>query len=146
MIGSPGKGSDVSRVFGRDRGWNVSIRRRKRHEGVEDVGLAEQGDDTPDEFRPPQDVQIPTQPPLQSEADASGTGYEAGPGTSLPSRASSMRSEQTIERRSQPPRTLTGEVSAPQPIDESRLTCMIAIAYRGLVLPQRPRPRGCARL
>jgi hypothetical protein len=43
---SSGRDSDAPRSLGRgDRAWNVSIRRRRRHEG-EEVGLAEQGEDS----------------------------------------------------------------------------------------------------
>lgn len=42
---SPGRGEEAPRLFGRDRGWNVSIRRRRRHESQEEVGLAEQGEE-----------------------------------------------------------------------------------------------------
>ncbi|KAK4686714.1 hypothetical protein P7C73_g3410, partial [Tremellales sp. Uapishka_1] len=44
VAGSPGKGKDSSRLLGRDRGWNVSIRRRRKDEGREER-LAEQGDE-----------------------------------------------------------------------------------------------------
>ena len=41
VVGSPGRGGETPRFFGRDRGWNVSIRRRRRDEGQEETGLAE---------------------------------------------------------------------------------------------------------
>ena len=45
-VDSPGKDGETPRLFGRDRGWNVSIRRRRRHEQSERM-LAEQAEEHP---------------------------------------------------------------------------------------------------
>ena len=105
VIGSPGKGGDAPRLFGRDRGWNVSIRRRRRNEGNDDDKLAEQADEP---F-------YPATRSFGSEA-ASGDGgqgsaSEFGKTSQLQSRSPSCHSSLAPSIRSEGPRQLTGQVS-----------------------------------
>ena len=98
VIGSPGRGRSAS-LFGRDRGWNVSIRRRRRHEGTDEVGLAEQAEE-------------PAALPIQHERSEPTGRNETGPPEEVaePSRSPSSRSATP----SAPPRVaraLTGQVS-----------------------------------
>lgn len=45
VVGSPGRGSETPRLFGRDRAWNVSIRRRNRQESSGRDALAERSEE-----------------------------------------------------------------------------------------------------
>jgi len=100
VVGSPNRGGDTPRLFGRDRGWNVSIRRRKRHEGQEETALAEQAVEG---LRSQEEVELA----LLSER-----GSERGGEGTQPSRSGSIRSMAiSPQTSSDPPRVLTGEVS-----------------------------------
>jgi hypothetical protein len=109
VVGSPGKGTDGPKLFSRgDRGWNVSIRRRRRNEdlsqsrGLEETVLAESSEEAPVERSP--NPAAPTESSSESGADA---GDEREDERSL-GRTASARSG--ISTRSEA-RTLTGEVS-----------------------------------
>jgi hypothetical protein len=104
VVGSPNRGGDTPRLFGRDRGWNVSIRRRKRHEGLEETALAEQGvEEVVGQMIGRADsVRIPSE-----RGSVRGVGEEGGAG----SRSGSIRSQALSIRPTEPPRTMTGEVS-----------------------------------
>lgn len=98
VVGSPNRGGDTPRLFGRDPGWNVSIRRRKRNERNE-IGLAEQAEELVSHLIP--------------EASQDATGNEdipralnLEPPIEIAPRAPSSLSAQTDE----PARVLTGEV------------------------------------
>jgi hypothetical protein len=93
-IGSPGRGGDIGLSRG-DRGWNVSIRRRKRHEGQ--VGLAERSEEAPTTASSLQESAPREQPRgPQSEGE--------------PGRSPSIRSVKAIGMP-ETPRSLTGAVS-----------------------------------
>ena len=114
VIGSPGRGGDGPKLFGRDKGWNVSIRRRKRHEGREGM-LAEQTEDQGEERGAPS-----THPSF---------GHEPGQGTPAPAsdaplsapsvRTASMRSSGS-DAREMGPRVFTGEVSFLKSVDHGQ--------------------------
>ena len=87
----------TSRLFGRDRGWNVSIRRRRRHEGQEETGLAEQSED-------PIVHAMPHQQPEREEGGGHGAEELRGPSRRSPT-PSFARSTRPAS-----PRALTGEV------------------------------------
>ncbi|ORX41083.1 hypothetical protein BD324DRAFT_678476 [Kockovaella imperatae] len=91
VIGSPGQGGETPRLFGRDRAWNVSIRRRRRHDQEQNV-LAEHGDE--------EAVQIPPTSPLSTST--------APLMPSLSPRTPSLQSV-TPSARSSESRTLTGQ-------------------------------------
>jgi len=96
--GSPGRARDTPRLFGRDRGWNVSIRRRRRDEGVKETGLAEQGVE-------------PTAPTTQYQAIKQEREVVEGEGqTPQRTRTPSVRSLPPSAPRAPSPRALTGEV------------------------------------
>ena len=117
VVGSPGRGADVPKLFGRDRGWNVSIRRRRRNEGQGNV-LAEQGDEPA--------LEIPISPATPAKGSPGGGAPPSDPGRtpSLGSVVPSVRSES---------RALTGQVS---PQVWSALT--LAPPNWVSVVPQRP--------
>jgi hypothetical protein len=102
VVGSPGRGRASPKMFGRDGGWNVSIRRRQRHEGREDV-LAEQGVEDTSHLHP-----LPT---LSETLDAASAEEEAILDSEAPMRSASVRSSQSHGSSSAAPRVLTGEVS-----------------------------------
>ena len=105
VVGSPSKGGETPRLFGRDRAWNVSIRRRKRHEGREQVGLAESGEE-------PQSSPIPIRYDLPGESGEESGGF-GGDGSATPSaRTLSVRSAGANTIRSEGPKQLTGEVGS----------------------------------
>jgi hypothetical protein len=103
VIGSPGRGRTSPKVFGRDGGWNVSIRRRRRHEGREEEALAEQEtEETP---------HVPAPLSTLSEVvDAAIAEEEAVLGLDT-GRTASVRSSRSHGSSSVAPRPLTGEVS-----------------------------------
>ncbi|KAK8850475.1 hypothetical protein IAR55_004393 [Kwoniella newhampshirensis] len=102
VIGSPGEGGDTASLFGRggDRGWNVSIRRRKRHERE----LAEQAEESKaSEVHHPHEEVV-----RQDEANGTneislGTHGEEG---SVPSRSASLKSD---KKTTSEPKQFTGE-------------------------------------
>ena len=103
VVGSPGRGRTSPKVFGRDGGWNVSIRRRRRHESGEEEALAEQEtEDTPN-------VPAPTST-LSEVVDAAVAEEEAVLGLDT-GRTASVRSSRSHGSSSVAPRPLTGEVS-----------------------------------
>ena len=90
-------------MFGRDGGWNVSIRRRRRHEGREEEALAEQETE--------ETSQIPAPLPTLSEVvEAAVAEEEAVLGLDT-GRTASIRSSRSHGSSSVAPRPLTGEVS-----------------------------------
>jgi hypothetical protein len=109
VIGSPGRGRTSPKVFGRDGGWNVSIRRRRRHEGREEEALAEhQSEDIPLLGAP---LPLPTLLPTLSEVvDTAVAEEEADLGLGT-ARTASVRSSRSHGSSSVAPRPLTGEVS-----------------------------------
>jgi hypothetical protein len=94
VVGSPGRGSLLSRD-----GWNVSIRRRRRHEGQEEV-LAEQGEDT---------SHLHPLPTLSETVDAAVAEEEAL--LNPPPRSASVRSSRSHGSSSVAPKVFGGEVS-----------------------------------
>ncbi|WWD20657.1 hypothetical protein CI109_105133 [Kwoniella shandongensis] len=102
VIGSPGKGGSSPRLFSRggDRGWNVSIRRRKRNERE----LAEQAEETNEGDREtPQGDELKEDEAARQEYEAtSHHGDEEG----APSRSASVKSD---KQTTSEPRQLTGE-------------------------------------
>jgi len=103
VVGSPGQGGDTPRLFGRDRGWNVSIRRRRRDEGQDETGLAESSLEPETVFRPASERSRSSfTSNAREDDDLEGSDVEVRP-ISVRSYAQSTRSE---------PRIFTGEVSA----------------------------------
>lgn len=129
VIGSPGgKGGDSVLSRGGDRGWNVSIRRRRRRDDRDVVGLAERAEEpTPQPFQP--ETQTSTAANDQSSHSrfdyATGAAQQSAPIHAeqeygqLPAEASRAPSVRSFGQAppSEPPRALTGEVS----------TCLVAI-------------------
>ncbi|RXK40622.1 hypothetical protein M231_02077 [Tremella mesenterica] len=111
VVGSPGKG-DGPRLFGRDKGWNVSIRRRRRQEGREGKTLAEQTEDRPEiqylshQFSPPQQFFTPPPGSTGESGDVEGGG---GGEQGQHGRTPSIRSQAISERDPSQPKMLTGE-------------------------------------
>jgi len=102
VIGSPGQGGDTPRLFGRDRAWNVAIRRRKRDD-LEDRNVLAEKSDEPEPAPPAQNVPLPhsepsifSQPPEKRDDEEKSS---VGRGLSVSNFAESE------------PRQLTGEVS-----------------------------------
>lgn len=103
VIGSPGRGRTSPKAPGRDGGWNVSIRRRRRHEGREDEALAEQEtEDTPHISEPLRTLSEVVDAAVAEEEAV--LGLDAG-------RTASVRSSRSHGSSSVAPRPLTGEVS-----------------------------------
>lgn len=102
-MGSPGQGSSAPGLFGRDRGWNVSIRRRRRNEAQDESGLAEQAVEDPTHLEPLPGMIEAFDAAIAEEQAFLQEGSEAG------QRTPSVRS--TRSRSSVAPRQLTGEVS-----------------------------------
>ena len=104
VVGSPGNGGGASRLFGRDRGWNVSIRRRRRDEGQEETGLAESSLELTDTPRPASERSDSIIALPMPEGNGSETSGIEESSLSIRSAAQSTRSE---------PRVFTGEVRFP---------------------------------
>ena len=103
MVGSPGRGATSPKVFGRDGGWNVSIRRRRRHEGRDEDTLAGQAGEETAHLSP-----LPT---LSEVVDAAVAEEEAVLGLDSSRRTPSVRSSLSRNSSSAAPKALTGEVS-----------------------------------
>lgn len=104
VVGSPGKGDETPRLFGRDRGWNVSIRRRKRHEAAEPT-LAESSDDpAPPPARETKPSNIANDPEMSDGQRGEEAERESSPGGARTPSLRSFRSAKSSIR------TLTGEV------------------------------------
>lgn len=99
VVGSPGQGSQGPSIFGRERSWNVSIRRRRRNGDSEEPALAEQGVDplTPSHLEP--------LPGMIEAVDAAIAEEEALLHTHRSPSVRSIRSNNSTG-----PRQLTGEV------------------------------------
>lgn len=107
VVGSAGKGGDTPRLFGRDRSWNVSIRRRKRHEG-EGATLGETGEEP--------DVSPTSKEPEQPEALLDGNTEsniheEQGSETSWGGTSISAAKSRSVKSSKSEAKTLTGDVS-----------------------------------
>jgi len=101
VAGSPGKGRTSPLGFGRG-GWNVSIRRRRRHDGRDTDAPLEGSEDT---------HQVPDPMPTLGEVvDAAVAEEEMVLGVDA-GRAASIRSSRSHGSSSVAPRPLTGEVS-----------------------------------
>lgn len=89
-------------MLGRDGGWNVSIRRRRRHEGREEALAEQETEETSHAVEP-----LPT---LSEVVDAAVAEDEAILGIDA-NRTASFRSSRSHGSSSAAPRPLTGEVS-----------------------------------
>jgi len=134
VVGSPGRGATSPKVFGRDGGWNVSIRRRRRHEGRDEDTLAEQAIE-----EIPHLVPLPT---LGEAVDAAIAEQGAILGSFNSQRTPSVRSSLSRNSSSAVPKALTGEVSPITPF-EPRYADHLADPYRSSTLLERSRRGYC---
>ena len=101
---SPASGATTPRRFGRDRGWNVSIRRRRRDGGQEETALAEQAEEPPAQ-------EAPTSPANQGDTQTAPGATSKAESISFSERRTSSAHSEPRSTRSTGPIQLSGEVS-----------------------------------